>query len=139
MVPVPKTTKKHVSESSSDSDSEINSEVDQKISQNISNILKGVILKHTKVPNSGLIIGIERRLTEVFRCHPNPSHKRIKKLSVELDMSEENIDGWFKSQSHTDFLETEKVKGMIFHVLVHAYLQKVSPVAASAFLTSLQV
>lgn len=135
MVPFRKMIKEHLIESSSESDSGINSEDNQ----NILLILKDVIMKNCKMPDSGLNMGIERRLTQVFRRHPNPSPKCINKLSKELDISEDKLNEWFKAQSHKDFLESEKIKSMVFHVLMHAYLQKVNLAAANALFTHLQV
>ena len=127
IVPVRKTA-----ESSSDSDSDINTDDERDISQRISNAK----LKNAKVTIQN---GILRRLTDIFRRHPDPSPKRIKKLSQELSLSQERILGWFKVQRRKEHQETEKIKGTLFHLLMHSYLQRVCPIASSAFTSHLKV
>ena len=80
----------------------------------------------------------KHHLLRFFRINPNPTPKAIKKLAMQTGVTNQNINVWFKNQRNQK-KEQEKMKNVLFHMLMHNYLKSVTPVAARSFQEYLQV
>ena len=81
----------------------------------------------------------KHHLLRFFGSNPNPTPKAIKKLAMQTGVTNQRINLWFRIQRNKKKNEREKMKNVLFHVIMHNYLKSVTPVVAKSFQEYLEV